>query len=52
MSDMMIMGAFDDYPDLLATGSAISLIAGVSVPPQATPRPVKVSHRCAFRSPR
>ncbi|RSH91750.1 hypothetical protein EHS25_009119 [Saitozyma podzolica] len=28
MSDMMIMGAFDDYPDLLATGSAISLIAG------------------------
>jgi hypothetical protein len=49
---MMIMGAFDDYPDLLATGSAISLIAGVSGPPQATARPINVLHRCAFRSPR
>jgi len=27
---MLTMAVFDDYPDLLATGSAISLIAGVS----------------------
>lgn len=26
---MLTMAVFDDYPDLLATGSAISLIAGV-----------------------
>ena len=28
---MLTMSVFDDYPDLLATGSAISLIAGVSL---------------------
>ncbi len=30
MCDMLTMAVFDDYPDLLATGSAISLVAGVS----------------------
>jgi hypothetical protein len=30
MTDIMLMSAFDDYPELLATGSAISLIASVS----------------------
>jgi len=29
MTDIMTMAAFDDYPDLMATGSAISLIASV-----------------------
>ncbi|ORX40689.1 major facilitator superfamily domain-containing protein [Kockovaella imperatae] len=28
LSDMMTTGCFDDYPHLLATGSAVSLIAG------------------------
>ncbi|CAD6573943.1 MAG: hypothetical protein TREMPRED_000968 [Tremellales sp. Tagirdzhanova-0007] len=28
ISDMLTMAVFDDYPDLLATGSAVSLIAG------------------------
>jgi hypothetical protein len=28
MCDVIIMGTFDEYPELLATGAAISLIAG------------------------
>ena len=31
MTDIMIMAAFDDYPELMATGSAISLVASVSL---------------------
>jgi hypothetical protein len=33
MCDMLTVEVFDDYPELLATGSAISLIAGVSYIP-------------------
>lgn len=29
MTDIMVMAAFDDYGELMATGSAISLIASV-----------------------
>jgi hypothetical protein len=30
MCDCLTMATFDDYPELMAAGSAISLIAGVS----------------------
>jgi hypothetical protein len=30
MTDVLTMAAFDEYPELMATGSAISLIASVS----------------------
>jgi hypothetical protein len=32
MCDILTMTLFDDYPDLMATASAISIISGVSSP--------------------
>lgn len=32
MCDILTMTLFDDYPDLMATASAISIISGVSYP--------------------
>lgn len=31
MTDIMTMAAFDNYPELMATGNAISLIASVGL---------------------
>lgn len=51
MCDILTMTCFDDYPDLMATGSAISLISGVSpVYPRVDEEADILGWRKSFRS--